>query len=628
MKYLFLLGCSLAASVPAMAQDIVAAPSIRDDQITVIATGSRQPVDQSGQSISVIGAGEIASVQGPDLTRVLERLPGITFSRNGGLGGFTGVRVRGAEAEQLLVLVDGVRVADVAAPGSGFDFGNLLSGSIEKIELLRGSNSIIWGSDAIGGAMAITTRQIEGVEAAMEYGANNTLYAMASGGFRRGGSTASLSVGFHDSDGISSFATGAEPDGLRQWQVTGKFRQDLGNGFVVTANGRYADGRLDIDGFPPPSFAVFGDTLETQKTREISGRVGAEFKGDALWLNAAFAVSDVRRAFYDPAFGGDTTFDSVGRSHRAELIGAWSFSDHLTLNFGADSEWTRFSTKFDPQADARLSSVHALLDYHSDRLSLAAGVRYDNHDRFGGSWTFGANGTYRIVDDWRIRASYGEGFKAPTLYQAYSFIGNRQLRPERSQSFDFGIEKGDRNDALHFAASLFRRDSFDLIQFFPCIVCAGFSPGNYDNIGLARAEGVELEGDVRPTKRLQLHAAYSYVKSVNRTAVVPFSGNFFFGKDLARRPRHAITVAVDWRSPLHDLALGADLRTVSDSFDDAGNFTRLRGYTLLALRASLPVTDRIELYGRVENLTDAVYLTAATYGTPGRSAYAGVRARF
>ena len=168
MKYTIVIGSMLLFATPALAQgdEIVLSAPIRDDLITVVATGLGAPVWATGQSISIIGADEIRSVQGPDLIRVLERLPGVTLTRNGGLGGFTGLRVRGADAEQLLVLVDGVRLNDVAAPAAGYDLGNLVSGGIGKIELLRGSNSVVWGSQAIAGVLAVTSRELNGVEAA------------------------------------------------------------------------------------------------------------------------------------------------------------------------------------------------------------------------------------------------------------------------------------------------------------------------------------------------------------------------------------------------------------------------------------------------------------------------------
>jgi vitamin B12 transporter len=267
-------------------------------------------------------------------------------------------------------------------------------------------------------------------------------------------------------------------------------------------------------------------------------------------------------------------------------------------------------------------------------------VRYDHHNQFGGQWSFGANGSYEFAPAWRVRASYGEGFKTPTLYQlnafgsdfGFTFAGNPALLPERSHSYEVGVERGDRNGALHFAATAFRRDSTNLIAFVGCDtsnvgICAAnpgdFTFGTYANIGKARAEGFELEFDARPADRLGVHAVYSYVKSSNLTP-----GDFFEGRDLARRPRHAVTFSADWRTPLHDLTIGGDIRLVSDSFDSNFSNTQLDGYVLVGVRASLPITERFEVFGRIENLTDQFYETARGYGTPGRSAYAGVRARF
>ncbi len=627
MKYLILPLISLVFAAPACArgatEDILVDNGVsRDTAITVVATGSKLSINQTGQSITVIGADEISSLQGPDLTRVLERAPGVTITRNGGPGGFTGVRVRGAEAEQLLVLIDGVRVADVASPSGGFDFGNLLAGSIGKIELLRGSNSVVWGSQAIGGVLALTSREINGLQASAEYGSHNSLDTSAVAGLSGSRGALTLNAGYARTDGISAAAVGTEPDGYRQWHLGGRGRVELGSSLTATLTARYANSRLQIDGFPAPTY-TFADTPEYQITREASGRAGLDYHGGSLTLGGGLAVSDTRRAYFDPTFGTAANYEIAGRSTRADLTGRLEILSGLGLNFGADSEWSRFSSSFDPLHKARLSSGHTLLTYHNDAFDLAGGLRVDNHSQFGTHTTFGANGSVRLTEGLRLRASYGEGFKAPTLYQLLSDYGNRTLRPETSRSFDAALEYGDRNGTLHFAATAFRRDSRDLIAFVSCFgvvggICTARPYGTYNNIDRARATGFELEGDVRPTDRFTGHAAYSYVEATNRAT----------GKTLARRPRHALTLGSDWRSPLHDLTLGADLRLVSDSFDDAGNRTRLDGYALITLRASLPLTGGIEIYGRIENVADVKYRTAAGYGTMGRTGYAGVRARF
>ena len=625
MKYLILPVAALAVAAPAYAADdaVTLLDTDRDNQITVVATGVSVPVDQAGQPVSVIAKDEIDRIQGADITRVLERAPGVTISRNGGVGGFTAVRVRGADAEQLLVLIDGVRVADVASPGGGFDFGNLLSGSIDKLELLRGSNSVVWGSQAIGGVLAIRTRAVNGVEGSGEYGAHNSHYATLGGGGTLGALSGGLSASFHDSDGISSAAIGTEPDGYRQYQVTGRVRAELSPSFALVATSRYANSKLDIDGFPPPTFD-FADTPERQNTREVSGRAGFEYTRDGLGVSGGYAVSDTRRELFDPAFGPDSYFTTRGRNERAEVAATVALPSGFDLDLGADRERTRFSTSpFGSTGHATLSSGHGLLRYHTDSVSLAAGARIDDHSRFGSEVTLGANGTAEIAGGWRVRASYGEGFKAPTLFQLLSDFGNTTLQPERSRAYDIGVERGDRNAPLHFALTGFRRDSRDLIDFVSCFggntgICTNRPFGTYDNVKRARAEGIEVELGARLSDRFSAQAVYSYIRSRNRAT----------GLDLARRPRHAVTVSADWTTPLVGLSVGGDVRLVGDSFDDAGHFTRLDGYALATVRASLPVGEHLELFGRVENLTDAKYQTAAGYGTYGRSAYVGARVKF
>ncbi len=612
MKYLFFLTCSLAVATPAWAQTseaadrdgqpIIFADRIRDDLITVVGTGSRLRLDQSGQSISVIGADEIESVQGPDLTRVLTRLPGVSFSRNGGLGGQTGLNVRGANADQLLVLVDGVRIADYASPGGGYDLGNLLGGNLSKLELLRGSNSVVWGSQAIGGVLAVTTEELDGVRGSAEYGAYDTALLSGGAGIAVDGHAVSVTGGYARTDGFSAQSGGTEADGYRQWNVVGKARLDLTEGLSLRATGRYADSRLAIDLFGPndPDF---------QDTREVTARTGLDYRGDGLSLSAGLAYADVRRD-YETGFGPSSF---TGRSWRAEFKGRADLTSDLALDFGADNDWTRSTSSFDPDAKARLSSGHALLGYTGEGFVLAAGARLDDHSRFGSHWTFGANGAVPLGQNWRLRGSFGEGFKAPTLYQLFGgFVGNPVLQPETSRSFEAGIEKGDRNAGLHFAATAFRRDSRNLIDLDSSFV--------YQNVARARAQGFELELGARVSENFRAQAAYTYLKARDLTQ----------SRDLARRPRHAVTLSADWTMLLAGLELGADLRLQGDSVEYSffGTPTALDGFAVATLRAAVPLGERIELYGRIENLGDARYETAAGFNTAGRSAYGGVRVRW
>lgn len=614
MRRIFCLATSaLAIASPAAAQDTdqIVMLDERAEPITVTATGLELSVKDTGQPVSIIELPEIQAVQGADLARVLRRLPGVTISRNGPSGSFTGVRVRGAASEQLLVLIDGVKVNDVAAPGGGFDFANILAGSVERIELLRGPNSVIWGSDAMGGVMNLTTRQVDGLSASAEYGALDTGYATLSGGVVTDRLEAGLTGSYYDTDGFSAASNGDEDDGFRQWQLAGRGRFWLNDSLSLTANGRYADGRLEQDGYPAPFYA-FADTDDLQDTEEYSGRIGAEYNGDSLNLRGGYAISDTTRLYTGESYG-DFPYETKGGLERAELFGRLDFTESLGVDFGAAREWYEFEDSGSDRSTT-LTSGHGQLSWTQSAVTLAAGVRYDDHQLFGGEWIFGANGALALGSGLRLRASYGEGFKTPTLYQLYSFYGDVDLSPERSEGYDVGIEKGSRDGPFFAALSLFRRDSTNLIDF-------DLAENVYYNVGKARAQGVEIELGARPDENLRLGLVYSLLDAEDRT-----SGGTFEGNDLNRRPDHALTAMIDWASPV-GLMLGTDVRLVGDSFDDRGNAVRLDGYVTVDLRASLPIGERLELFGRVENLFDAGYQTVAGYNSGGAAAYGGARVR-
>lgn len=644
-EYLLVLSGSLAGAQPALAQDAPGKPresasgmycsktaddcalldgtrELPEREITVLATGLWSRVDESGQAIAVIGDDELRAVQGPDLVRVLDRLPGATVTRNGGLGGFTGLRIRGSASEQVLVLVDGVRVNDPSSPGGGFDFGTVAAQSIGRVELLRGSNSVVWGSDAIGGVINLSTRQIEGLSASAEYGGDQQFSGNAAWGFAGDAATATLSGGYISREGFSSAASGLEPDGFEQLYLTARGNLRVAPDIYLTANGRFADSELDIDGFPPPDYA-FADTAERQDTREFSGRLGVLVDRGSFALRAGYAHSEIDRDLIDTDNGPPPYYSTTGKSDRVETFARIAIAGRIALDSGADYEWTGFSDGF-TDARANIGSIHALLGWYGDGASLAVGLRYDDHSRFGGEATLGANGSVDLARGLRARASYGEGFKAPTLFQLLSDFGNGALQPERSRSYDIGLDWGARASRFNGSLTLFRRDSTSLIDFVSCFgsaaaICADRPFGTYDNVGRARAQGIELELGARMSERLRVQAVYSYIETEDRSAGTANGGNW-----LARRPRDSVTVSFDWAGP-SGIALGGDIRLVGDSFDDAGNLVRLDGYAVATLRAAKSLGERIEVFGRIENLFDAGYQSVAGFNSQGRAAFIGAR---
>lgn len=620
-----------------LARPALAQPS-PPETITVTATGTPLPIGETGQAISIIDGAELAQWQTPDIAAALTRLPSVSFERNGGLGATTSIFVRGANSEQLLVLIDGVRAQDQAAPAGGYDFGGLLSGAlgggIGRIELLRGANSVAWGSDAIGGVLAITSREVNGAETSLDYGTYRTWNAEAIAGVQRGGYGMTLAGGYLTTDGIPTGVGDTLPNAFGQWHINGKAHLDLAEGLQLTAAGRYAASKVGVDSYGPAPAYALGHYGDWQTSKQGSGRVGLAYASGVVALNAGVAEADTRRAYIDPPSGTLAPYEQTdGRSVREDLTGHVALPNHVSLDFGADHERTSFGQVYfgaPESAHADLASGHALLGFHNRRLDLTGGARVDHHRAFGTHWTFGANGALRLAGDVRLKASYGEGFKAPALFQLYDpTYGTAILRPETSRSYDVGLEKGDRNGRWHAAATWFERTTGNLIDFVSCPFappytgqCVSQPAGYYDNIGRAHAEGIELEGDARPIAALQLRGQYSWVRSIDETP-----GDGTTGKDLARRPRSLLTASVDWAE--QRVSLGGDVRIVGRSFEYsfAGAPARLAPYALVSLRGGITLGRHLEAYGRIENLGDERYQTALGYNSYGRTATIGVRAK-
>jgi vitamin B12 transporter len=630
---------ALALATPAHAQDAGGSEEVGGEIIlahdrpieTIIVVGAGQEIRTLANSVTRITEYDLERLQQPAISDVLARLSGVTATRNGPIGGFTGVRIRGADASQTLVLINGVRVADPTSPGGGFDFGNLLSGNIAAIDVQRGSNSVTWGSDAIGGVVLVRTGGRNGFSA--EYGSHNS--RRANGQWSIDGDDFSVNAGggYFATDGISAAQSGNEADGFRQYAANFDVVGDLTDNLTLGGNIIYANSRLAIDGFAPPTFS-FGDTAEFQRSQEVYASAAASHRLGYFTHQIIVTLADINRDTFDPASGATPTFVARGRSER--LTWQAQYEDiSVNLIGGVDREWSRSLTANSFSADAGRTAVTGFFGNAtitaSDQFSFGLGARHDEHRQFGGNTVFSGNARFQVSDVFALRGSYAEGFKAPTLFQLSgtpSSFGNPALEPERSRGGDIGIVWQPGYEAT-VRATLFRRDSRNLIDFIGCAgpaappICAGGTRpfGTYANIARARAEGVELELLLRPVYGITLTGAYSYIDARDRSI-----GTFNSGNRLARRPQHSATLSVDY--DLDGIAIGGDVQLVGDSFDDAGNFSRLDGYALVNLRGSVAVSDEIDLYARVENLFDADYQNVAGFGTYGRTFAAGVRAVF
>lgn len=604
-----------------------------DDTIIVTAGRGETPLSQVGQSVTVITANDIKTRQSTAVVDLLRTVPGITFTRNGGIGTSASVNIRGADSDQTVALIDGVKLNDPSSPGSGFNFGNLLTGNISRIEVVRGSQSVLWGSQAIGGVINIITREPTEdltINANAEYGWRDTGQVVGNVSGKFGPVSASVGAGYLRSDSFSAFneARGAtELDGYENYGANAKFNIALSDAISFDLRGWYSNGTTGIDGFAAPLFA-FGDTNETAQTEELVGYAGLNVAllGGRFRNRFAYAYTDTARENFD--LSGATpfqTFDAKGKNERLEYQGNFEIADGYRLTFGAETEKSSFRTvSFGGPAsiaDARLDSFYGQLSATPFiGLTLSAGARYDDSKTFGGKTVFAANGVYSPNDGaTTIRASYGEGFKVPSLFQLFSNFGNTTLKPESSKGWDAGITQKLLDGAIEVGATWFHRNTSNQIVFISCRlprtgICTNRPSGTYDNVARARAQGLEFGLKAKPVEALTVQANYSWIDAENRAN----------GLQLARRPSQSVNASVDYQWDF-GLETGTTVTVVGDSFDNASNTRRLDGYVLVDIRASYPINDKFSFYGRIENLFDEQYETIFRYGTPRRAAYAGVR---
>ncbi len=618
-----------AAVIPA------AAHAEEADTIIVSANRALQATSEVAQSVTVITLDDIVTRQSVAVTDLLRLVPGVTISSNGGLGTTTSVNIRGADSDQTVALIDGVKINDPSSPGGGFNFGNLLTGNIERIEVVRGSQSVLWGSQAIGGVVNIVTRaptEDLAVNAAAEYGWRDTARVVGNISGKFGPVSASIGAGYLRTDGFSTFneTRGAtERDGYRNFGANAKFNIVVSDAVSVDLRGWFSDGKTGIDGFAPPFFS-FGDTPEFTRTKELVGYAGlnAALLDGRFRNRFAYTLTDTRRRNIDLTGGTEfETFNARGRNERLEYQGILALVDAVSATFGAETEKSSFRTSSFGSpfalADVRINSFYGQLTAKPvTGLTLNAGVRHDDHETFGGKTTVSTGAVYTPNQGaTTLRASYGEGFKAPSLFQLLSEYGNSLLNPETSRSWDAGITQKLLDGKIEVGATWFHRDTRNLINFVGCAaqtgICTNRPFGTYDNVAKARAQGLEFALTLRPVDALRVQANYGYVEAINDAT----------GRDLARRPRHSVNTSVDYDWAF-GLKTGATITHVSASFDNASNTRKLAGYILVDLRAAFPLTRMIELYGRVENLFNTQYETSFRYGTPRRAAYAGVRLAF
>lgn len=625
---------------------LLCAPAVATeaDMIFVTATRMTVPADQVAATVTLLDKAAIDRAQDAGMTELLLRTPGVSMSRNGGYGASTSLRIRGAEAGHTVVVIDGVKLNDPSNTDSSYNFGHLLLGDAAQIEVLRGPQSILWGSQAIGGVVHVLTPLPERpLEASfdIEAGARETVSARAAAGGRQGPVSWRIGAQAFTTAGISAIAPafgGEEADGYSQRNVQGRVDVALAANVTADLRAHYSTSRNEFDD-------TSADSPAWGRNREFVGYVGlnANFLDGRFHNRVGYGHTNTARDQYDPRRARAQTFDANGRNQRLEYQGSFAFSDAVTALFGVEHEKSRFRSVSPPaslaapvpapaRGKAELTGFYGQLRVQPlPGLTLNGGLRHDDHSRYGGKTLFAAGGVWALPTGTTIRASYGEGFKAPTLYQLFSDYGNAALAPERAHGWEAGVEQQLLGRRLVLGATWFARTATDQIIFNSCssapdpALCV--QPGTaiprsgyYANVSRTRAHGIEASAALT-LGGLLLDGNYSWTVAEDRSA-----GNNY-GNWLNRRPRHMANASASYALPF-GVDVGAAVRWSGMAYDNAANSIRLAPYTLVDLRAEYAVAPQVRLFARVENLFDEEYLTAWRYGTFGRSVHAGVRGRF
>ncbi|MEM7329171.1 MAG: TonB-dependent receptor [Pseudomonadota bacterium] len=603
-----LLGAvSFSLTLPALAQD-EPDESVMD---TVVVEGSRlnQTATEIGSSVTVITAEEIDALGFDFVLDAVASAPGVTINQNGAFGGQASVRIRGAASEQTLVLIDGIPVNDPSSPGGGFNFARVDTENVERIEVLKGPQSTLWGTDAIGGVVSITTKTPEqgfGGRAFAEYGSFNTFRGGASiengseaGDFR-------VAVSGARSDGISKADEdngNTQDDRYEALTVSAKGGVNLPGDARISADVLWTDAESEFDSFVFGAQGNVGDGDNLSETEEFSGNVsltGSLFQGRLENLLLA-GYAEIERV----NSGADAfPLDTGGERQIYRYQGTLALNDTNTLAFGAEREETEVNGE-----DSSIDGLFALYELQAtETLTLTGGVRVDDHNAFGTETTGRFAVAYNPNPQWTLRASWGQGFKAPTLFQLSGggfAAPNPALQPETSEAFDVGLDWRAPDGRLEASLTVFDADIEDLI---------GFASTGYFNEAQVNTRGIELAGRVQLNDWTSVDVSYGYVDATDTD-----------GDPLRRVPEHSgdVRLTIDPDGPFSGSIL---LRYNGEEQNNAT--TRVDEWTRVDLAGSYEISETVELFGRIENLFDEDYQQILGYGTPDLSGSLGIRLRY
>ena len=595
--------------------------------ISITASRSAVPINEVAGAVTVISKQQIENQNAVYVSDLLQAVPGLNVSTQGSAGSITQVRMRGAEANHILVIIDGIEVND-PANSSEFNFAHLLANDIERIEILRGPQSALWGSDALAGVINITTSNANsGTEfiASSSVGSENSYHSGLS--YLVGSETfkLALSGNFVDSDGFNTSTTGNERDGYDNSTLNLKTTYQINNAINMGVNSRYTNASNEFD---PAPLGVPVDGFGKNDVEQFYARGFFElklFNDDWVHLIETSILNT----------SNDSTDGIFGRSKSESTKEKFSYQSTFTLpeieslplnqsfTVALEREQERFSQQgasfpgFDPNQHQKITNYSRIAEYRAkflEQWTLSASYRHDDNDQFDNQNTYqiGLNYVHPSTQT-KAYVTHSTGAKNPTFTELFgfapnNFIGNQNLNTETSEAWEIGFTQGLFDDRFHFQAAFFWEDLIDEIQ---TIFLPTFQSTVINNESRSERNGLELTVQGQLTNNLTASAAYTYLDASEPDA----SGN---SRTEIRRPTHQWSGQANYSFLANKANLNVNINHIGDRRDidfSTGDRLTLDDYTLVNIAINYQYNDTLNMYARINNLLDEEYQDAFGFET-------------
>ena len=611
-KLLPILALAAATSVSAQGEN-------RLEEIIVVSSRVPMPLREIGTSVSAISASEIQFRGFTSLFDVLRSQPGVAVTNTGGMGSPSAVRIRGEEGYRTRAYIDGIDISDPSGIQMSPNFEHLMSAGINRLEILRGPQGLMYGADAGGVINIDTLRATEGFTGSVEaeggrYDSQRLAANVAGGSDKVDFAATAADFSTAGFNALQDDVTG-DKDGYENTTLHGRLGLNITEDLRLEFVARDVDGEGEYDNcFNAVTFAVSNDC--SNEYAQKAWRAGVSFQHGNLTHELAYTNAETDRQFF--AAGAPSFGDGKGELDRTSYIGTWDATEKFDVVYGMDFRSDAFDNG---SAERERDQQGYYAEYQGnplENLYLTAGVRYDDNEDFGTHTTYRLSGAYLLrvgQGEIKLKGAYGTGFRAPSLYEInYNEAGfppasEVDLEAEESEGYDIGLVWAT-DYGLYLEATYFDQD-IDNEIYFDLDFFSGYLQGQ----GESESKGIELVALAPLALGFSLSGNYTY----NDTSD-------FEGEQRARRPEQLLNLGLKWATAEERFMLGFNVRGAYDAVSTTGD--ALDDYEVIDLSADWRVIKGLHLFGRVENLTDEDYAEVGGFNTAGTAGYLGARYSF